>query len=341
MTAPQPSNPTSAFAATVGRYFTVISVVPSLILVAFVNVLARSGAWSHEPDFGAGIQALTQAGLGGAFTLILMALALGVVLHPLQYPLVQFLEGYWGASPFWRALREDRIRYHVWRRNKLGLLAADEAQTLGLVEQDDDVGALSKVQLPDEFYAVHGAEKVAADRLESSYPRNPGHIMPTRLGNVLRAAETNAVVVYGLDVIDFGPHLMLVAPREHAEYVNDQRTALDLAIRTCLVCLLGFVAAVLFLLPHKLWLLISLIPLGLSWMCYLGAVTAAQEYGEALRMLVDLNRFALYKQLRLPLPTTTNSERKTVENLKGLSSDPQEGVSVRYRHPPDTPNLNN
>jgi len=53
-------------------------------------------------------------------------------------------------------------------------------------------------------------------------------------------------------------------------------------------------------------------------------------------MLVDLNRFALYEQLHLHLPTTTNSERKTVKNLNSLSSDPQEGVSVWYRHPPDT-----
>jgi hypothetical protein len=264
-----------------------------------------------------------------------MALALGVVLHPLQYALVQFLEGYWGVSPFWRALRENRIRYHLWRRNKLGLLIADETEALGLVKQDD-AGTPPKVQLRDWFDAIHSAEIVAAERLISIYPRNADHIMPTRLGNVLRAAETNAGAVYGLDIIDFGPHLMLVAPREHAEYVNDQRTALDLAIRTCLVCLLGFVAAVLFLFPHKLWLLISLIPLGLSWMCYQGAVTAAQEYGEALRMLVDLNRFALYEQLHMHLPTTTNSERKTVKNLNSLSSDPQEGVSVWYRHPPDT-----
>src|SRR5690349_3118078 len=102
MTAPQPSNPVSTFTATIGRYFTVTSVVPSLILVAFITVLARSGAWNHEPDFGAGVQALTQAGLGGAFTLIIAALALGAILHPLQFALVQFLEGYWPVTTFWR-----------------------------------------------------------------------------------------------------------------------------------------------------------------------------------------------------------------------------------------------
>ncbi len=163
--------------------------------------------------------------------------------------------------------------------------------------------------------------------------------MPTRLGNALRTAETRAGAAVGLNIIDFAPHLMMVARREHADYVNDQRTAFDPAIRTCLVCFLGFAAALLYLWPHKLWLLISLVPLGLAWLCYQGAITSAQEYGAALRMLLDLNRFALYEQMRLPLPLPLSSagERKTVEALNALSSDPDDECSVRYRHPSPPP----
>jgi hypothetical protein len=328
MTAPAASNPATTFATTIGRYFSIVSVVPSLVLVTFILVLVRSGAWNHGPDFAAGVNALTQAGLGGAFALVLAALALGVVLHPLQYALVQFLEGYWGTGPFWQALRKNRIRHHMWRRNKLGLRVADEAEALGLV----DGGGASKVDLDDWEAAVHTAEKVAAERLLAIYPRDEAHIMPTRLGNVLRAAETNAGFAIGLDIIDFGPHLMMVARREHVDYVNDQRTAMDLAARSCLVCLLGFLAAVIFLFPHGLWLLVSLIPLVLSWLCYQGAITAAQEYGESLRMLVDLNRFALYAELHLPLPSSTPAERETVADIRKLSSEPKKTAFLLYRH---------
>lgn len=96
------------------------------------------------------------------------------------------------------------------------------------------------------------------------------------------------------------------------------------------------VATLLYLWPHKLWLLISLVPFGLAWLCYQGAVTAAQEYGASLRMLLDLNRFALYEQMRLPLPLplSTTGERATAEALTELSSRPNDEVSIRYRHPP-------
>src|SRR5215470_1190475 len=52
------------------------------------------------------------------------------------------------------------------------------------------------------------------------------------------------------------------------------------------------------------------------------AVVVSREYGAALRMLMDLNRFQLYEKIHLRLPTTTASERKLVENLKTLSSEP-------------------
>jgi len=343
MTAPQPTNAASAFAATVGRYFTVVSVVPSLLLVAFVGVLAGSGAWRREPDLGEGIRALTDLSLGGTFALVLAALALGVVLHPLQFTLVQFLEGYWGSNPFWTRLREDRIRYHVQRCAALDRQMGDEDDILDLHKKaaqksrasagSDSPPTRPPGYLDDEDLATHHSARTEAQRRLSIYPADTRHVMPTRLGNALRAAETTVGAATGLSIITFAPHLMMLAPREQADYVNDQRTTLDLAIRSCLVCMLGFLAAVVFLWPHGLWLLVALVPLGLAWLCYRGSVTAAQEYGSALRMLLDLNRFALYEHMRLPLPDTTADERRLVERLRELSSDPDSQASVDYRQP--------
>jgi len=277
MTAPQPINAASTFAATIGRYFTVVSVVPSLLLVAFIAVLARSGAWNREPDIGEGVRALTDLSLGGTFALILSALALGVVLHPLQFSLAQFLEGYWGSNPFWARLRETRIRYHVRRRDALDRQMGDEDDILELhkkaaeelrasVGSDSPPARTPGGYIDDEDLAVHHSARTAAQRRLSIYPVNRRHVMPTRLGNVLRAAETTVGAATHLSIIEFAPHLMMLAPREQANYVNDQRTTLDLAIRSCLVCMLGFLAAVVFLWPHGLWLLATLVPLGLAWL---------------------------------------------------------------------------
>jgi hypothetical protein len=340
MTAPQAGNPVTAFAATIGRYFTIVSVVPSLLLVAYLVVLARSHAWSGTPDMSAGIRSLAQLGLGGTFALILASLALGLVLHPLQVALTQFLEGYWGVSRFWAGLRGNRIRHHVRRRQALRNQAYKESEIVRkhyeVVDDHRNGGPLGPEHLENPALATRQSAHVAAQRLQDLYPTDVRDVMPTRLGNVLRAAEKRAGGSLKLDVIAFAPHLMMVAPRPHAEYVNDQRTALDLALRTCLVCILGFAASLLYLWSHGLWLLVTLIPLGLAWLCYLGAVTTAREYGAALRLLVDLNRFAMYEQMRLPMPQTTDAERRIIALAHTLSNNPGSRESTTYRHPPPT-----
>lgn len=353
----QPSNPASAFAAAVGRYFTAVSVVPSLILVTFVLVLVRSGAWTREPDFGEGIRALTQLGLGGTFALILAGIAFGVVLHPLQFLLVQVLEGYWGVRPFWAGLRANRVSHHVRRRNDLQGKIIAEDQILDRHAEAAKEHLKSAVRaakakrdgrqpepvvippgyLSPEEHAALVSSRTATHRLWSIYPKEPSHIMPTRLGNVLRHAEDHAGEGTGLRILEFAPHLMMVAPREHRDYVDDQGTSMDLAVNSCLVFLLGFFASVVFLWPHGLWLLVALVPLGLAWLCYEGAVTAAQGYGSALRMVLDLNRFALYEQMHLPIPLTTEAERETVKDLKKLSSEPSYHSIIRYRRQPAPP----
>jgi hypothetical protein len=105
------------------------------------------------------------------------------------------------------------------------------------------------------------------------------------------------------------------------------------------VCIIAFLAAVLFLWPHGLWLLVAVVPLGLAWLCYLGAVSAARQYGSALRMLLELNRFTLYEQAHLPLPSTLVAEQATVANLSVLSISPDPAAPIRYRHPPPPPDV--
>lgn len=249
MTAPQPTNTASTFVTTIGRYFVVVSVVPSLLLVAFIAVLARSGAWNREPDLGEGVRVLTDLSLGRTFALILAALALGVVLHPLQFSLAQFLEGYWGSNKFWDQLREDRIRYHSSHCDKLAKKMDDQEcilkrsdKAIEKLNQEAIGGGGSPLVRPpeclyEEDAAVHRSASIEARRRWSIYPINKEFVMPTRLGNVLRTAETTAGAATGLSIIDFAPHLMMLAPPEQADYVNDQRTTLDLALRSCLATL--------------------------------------------------------------------------------------------------------
>ena len=153
--------------------------------------------------------------------------------------------------------------------------------------------------------------------------------MPTRLGNVLRRYERLAGYQYRLDAVQVIRHVAFVAPEGHIEYLNDQRELLDLSVRMCATSIVAVVVAVSFLWHHGPWLAIALIPYGLAYLSYRGAVVVAHEYGEAICTVIDLDRFALYDFLRLPRPKNTASERSMNAALgKLLGHDPD--VSLRY-----------
>lgn len=332
MTAGQGQGTAAGFFGAVGRYFTIISIVPSLLLAVFVYLLVQSGASEHPPNWSSAFEKLGELGIGGTFVLLVSAAALGLVLHPLQFALVQLLEGYWGQSSLGSALRAHRIRWHVRRRRHLDgrmlRMKANWAKHERAFKSRRWAYTLS-----EEDQAVVTANWVEARRLLGGYPRDPRHTMPTRLGNALRRSEIMAGETYGFSIVDFAPHLMMVAPNEQVQYVNDQRTVLDLTVRCCLVCVLGAIAAGLFLWQWGLWLLLMAVPYCLAYLCYEGAVVVAREYGAALRMLVDLNRFSMYERMHLRLPNSTTSERALVRNLTLLCSEPNSVARVSYKHP--------
>lgn len=165
--------------------------------------------------------------------------------------------------------------------------------------------------------------------------------MPTRFGNVLRRYEDNVGRQYGLDILRIAPHLNLVAVKEHREYVDDCRKGLDLGVRLCVLFVIATALSVGLLAGDGAWLLLSLAPYCVSYLAYRGAVSSADAYGTALSTLVDLNRFALYEQLHVPLPSDTMAEKnRNVQLLKLLVNDPP--YFLRYALPTDgSPASNN
>lgn len=285
---------------TIGRYFSVVSMVPSSLLVVYVYVLVRSGAWSHDPNWVTAFDALVHIGVGGAFVLIALGVALGVVVHPVQFGLVQFLEGYWGTNPVARKLSEARVKHH---RDRADALEDKDA------EGDHDAG-----------------------RLLAQYPTDPALVMPTRLGNVLRKYETIAGRQYELSVLTILPHIALAARPEDLRYLDDQRVQLDLAVRMCFTAALALVASVAFLCRDEFWLFVAAIPAILAYTSYRGAVISAREYGVAMTTLIDLNRFSLYERLHMPMPSNIEEERRANRKTMQLMEASSTHIFVRYKH---------
>jgi hypothetical protein len=312
----------------VGRYFSVVSVLPSILLVVYIFLLASSGSWWHSPNWHDALTAVHDLGLVGASLLAVSGIALALVLHPLQFSMVQLLEGYWGPGWLAQRIRASRIRHY--RKRWLWLY-----DTAGKADSSLSDGQPAGGHLDDwtDQRVKLMSQSAEAGRSELSYPKDLDHVMPTRLGNILRRYEILAGQPYGLDAPTVLPSLALVAPPGHLDYLNDQRSALDLAVRTSVTSAIACLATVLFLWHSGLWLLIALIPYGITYAAYRGSVTAAGSYGIAMSAIIALNRFALYEYMRIPRPSTTARERQMNETLMYLLRHYDDEVSLVYWHP--------
>jgi hypothetical protein len=199
----------------------------------------------------------------------------------LTLPVLRLAEGYW-PRPF-RGLR-FRLAGRVSRR-----LNKKEERWQKLRAKLDKCTAAQQ----DE-YALLDAELAA-------YPVNPKMLLPTRLGNVLRAAEEYPFLRYGLEITVVWPRLWLVLPDGVRDDAGAARQSLNERIQMMIWSLL-FTGWCL----RNAWTL----PIGLlaALAAYRSAVVAAGVYGELLRAAFDLYRPKVYEALRWELPEAPGTE---------------------------------
>lgn len=328
------SSAISGVGGAIGRYFSVVSFIPSLFLVGFTFALIESGAWygNGGPDWARAANAFTH--IGNLALIILVSIAVGVAVHPIQYALVQFLEGYWGTGRLAQRARAARMmryrrRYDLLREGpgpqaEIQLQEADAAKTR--LDPEERIRLVSR---RDESIRLR-------DGYPGGYPKSDDDIMPTRLGNVLRRYERLAGYQYQLDAVEVLRHVALVAPPGHVDYLDDQRELLDLSVRMCVTSIVAALISIAFLWHHGPWLAIALIPYSLAYLSYRGAVVVAHEYGAAMSTLIDLDRFALYDYLRMPRPADTEAERvANAQLMRLLRHNPRANLTYEYPQAPD------
>ncbi|MFG1647758.1 hypothetical protein ACGFMK_46365 [Amycolatopsis sp. NPDC049252] len=334
----------------IGRYFSVVSVLPALFLVVWTAALVTSDAWQRKPDPALMVRRLGGLNLSGAAWLILITVIVALFLHPLQLGMTRLLEGYWGSSRPARMLLRSRITHHRKR------LARLEDRELALTEERDaaldtlltqirdirhpstmDPSALAEARESmfgsDFAHRLSGLQAALATipHALARYPR-PERIMPTRLGNILRSAEDAAGKHYAIDAIKTAPHIALVAPENHLSYLDDARQQLDTSARLCVVALLATLETAVFLLLDGWWLLLALVPYSLAYIAYRASIAAAAQYMGIVSTVLDLNRFRLYEALHLELPRNPREERAKNRELMNLLHG-SEKVRLYYKHP--------
>jgi hypothetical protein len=146
-------------------------------------------------------------------------------------------------------------------------------------------------------------------------PAELGPVMPTRLGNALRAAESypGDAERWGLDAVFWWPRLYLLLPDSARDQVDDARTSMD-QLTLLSVLSAGFAAMAIGFgiagLPPAVWISCAAGGLILARLSYLSAVTAAAAFGDLVRSCFDLFRGDLLAHLGWPTPETLPGERE-------------------------------
>jgi hypothetical protein len=273
-----------------------VSYLPLYTAVAFLSVLVAGGAPGDRFDPASAHDRLVALGGVELAVVVLGVALLAVVLHPLQLPLVQLLEGYWP-----RPLRWLTVAGVSRQRTKRSA-----------VESQADPSRLSEQQRDDP--AARRAVLEAAWRLRRRFPP-ADMLLPTALGNALRAMENDAGSAYGADTVAWWPRLYVVLGERLRAIVDDRRDQLD---ATCRLAATGAAVApitVLLLWQSGWWLALALVPLAVAVVSYRAAVTAAVAYGETVRTAFDLHRFDLLTRLHVGLPRSPMEELTTNRRL--------------------------
>jgi hypothetical protein len=211
------------------------------------------------------------------------------VVQRFEFAALRFLEGYW--HPWLRCLRNWLIAKQAKRSQAQSdrwqqLIGIDPAQLNA--EQRDELSQLDWQQLHTPL---------------------PNQLMPTRLGNLLRAAEQRPLEKYGLDAIVCWSRLWLLLPDAVKQDLQAARTELNTATRIWLWSLLF----IIWLIWGAWWAVL----LGIlsAFFAYNWAITAATNYGELIEATFDLYRHLLYQSLRWNLPPDPNEESRVGRQL--------------------------
>ena len=266
--------------------------------------------------------ALADLELSQIVLVTLTAVAIAVTLQPLQFRLVQLLEGYWPISSRGWAYRAG-LRRQARRLERLeGRLSVPEDAVRGSGHQK----------------ALDARAQAAWDRIQERFPE-PDRLLPTSLGNALRAAEDRSGKRYGLQSVVLWPRLYPLLPPDLKSSIEDEVTQLDVSTRLAVTWGIAGVLAALILLcdpegaiANPGWLLVVVAIWLLAWLSYLAAIESAVAHGVDIEVAFDLYRSNV-EAMRLPVTSTLSEERRVSPGLSTLFTtyDEQHDIELIYR----------
>lgn len=205
-------------------------------------------------------------------------------------PVLRFLEGYWPG-------RLDGLANR--RRDSLSRAKAADEEDWQHLKRDLDAQDLENLGEPT---ARQRAQLALLEHRRRHRPVLDGELLPTRIGNIMRAAETRPGHRYGLNAVVIWPRLWLVLPEAVRAELSNARASLDATVATVL-----WATAFAVLTPWAWWagpVGIAVAVAAVKWW----VPTRAETLADLIEATYDLYRWEVYLQLRWPLPTDPADE---------------------------------
>ncbi|MEU9537909.1 MULTISPECIES: hypothetical protein [Streptomyces] len=267
------------------RRLLMVGFVPCGLLVGGFWSLVRAGSFTGHSDWARVLPVAPGATVVALLAPTACAWLLALLLQPFQVRAVRVLEGYWDRWP--ATARVAGVLVEIQRRRHLAL--RDKATRPGAA---------------------------SADALRRLAARPPVEVLlPTELGNALRAGELSAGERYGLATLSAWPRIYMQVSDRLSQSLRSTRDALDTAVNLCwsFLALAAVLAAGLYDESRVRWL--PLVALALAAVAYKGAVIAAQAYSGLMHVVFDLHRFDLLEALHHRLPAEQEQEQEVFERV--------------------------
>jgi hypothetical protein len=289
-----------ALSALLGRDFVIAAFIPGLVFVLCVFLL-NSALGAPLPGVVIDLTGGQLAPLTDTIVVGLVSWVLGLLLTVLNIHITQALGGYGKWNPLRLLEARERRRYHSMQRN------------LQQAREEDN----SDNQEAELLMSV-----------VSQFPREE-NLLPTKLGNALRAFEDYPRVMYGLDPIPGWLHIYSVLPERVSKKIDQTRAYLDFWIHTCALSFLyALVSVVLVIFNDLTFLWVPVVALGVTRVTYNGAVSAAKLWGGWVKSTIDLYLPDLRRQLGFATPANWEEERQMWEQFS---------QAIIYRAPQSLP----